>query len=64
MEPKVLVISNECFSKTSSNGRTLGNFFLGWPQDRLAQFYISSADPDFDYCKNYFRVDKKIGEWY
>ncbi len=56
MEPKVLVISNECFSKTSSNGRTLGNFFLGWPQDRLAQFYISSADPDFDYCKNYFRV--------
>lgn len=56
MEPKVLVISNECFSKSSSNGRTLGNFFLGWPKDRLAQFFISSGKPDFDYCKNYFQV--------
>lgn len=56
MEPKVLVISNECFSKSSSNGRTLGNFFRGWSQDKLAQFYISSGEPDFDYCKNYFRV--------
>lgn len=56
MEPKVLVLSNECFSKSSSNGRTLGNFFWGWPQDRLAQFYISSGNPDFDYCNNYFRI--------
>lgn len=56
MEPKVLVISNECFSKTSSNGRTLGNFFSGWSKDKLAQFYISSGTPDFNYCTNYFRV--------
>lgn len=53
---KVLVISNNCFSKTDSNGRTLGNFFLGWDKNCLAQFYIQSSQPDFDYCENYFRV--------
>ena len=54
--PKVLVISNNCFSKTDSNGRTLGNFFAGWPKDKLAQFYIQNAYPDFDICDNFFRV--------
>lgn len=54
--PKVLVISNNGFSKTDSNGRTLGNFFAGWPKDRLAQFYIQNASPDFEVCENYFRV--------
>jgi len=54
--PRVLVFSNNCFSKTDSNGRTLGNFFIGWPKDKLAQFYIQSAEPDFDYCSNYYRV--------
>lgn len=54
--PKVLVFSNNCFSKSDSNGRTLGNFFVGWPKDKLAQFYIQSADPDFGYCSNYYRV--------
>lgn len=54
--PRVLVISNNCFSKTDSNGRTLGNFFVGWPKDRLAQFYIQNASPDFEVCENYFRV--------
>lgn len=53
---KVLVISNNCFSKTDSNGRTLGNFFLGWDKSCLAQFYIQNSQPDFDYCENYFRV--------
>lgn len=55
MTPKVLVISNECFSKTSSNGRTLGNFFVGWPKEALAQFFLS-GQPDYDYCENYYQV--------
>lgn len=54
--PKILVISNNCFSKTDSNGRTLGNFFAGWPKEKLAQFYIQNAYPDFDVCDNFFRV--------
>ena len=56
--PKVLVISNECFSHTSSNGRTLGNFMLGWPKDKLAQFYLSGK-PDVSYCENYFHVSDR-----
>ena len=54
--PRVLVISHNCFSQTDSNGRTLGNFFAGWPKECLAQFYIQSAWPDFDVCDNFFRV--------
>ena len=54
--PKVLVISNNCFSKTDSNGRTLAGFFYDYPKDKLAQFYIQNATPDFEVCNNYFRV--------
>ena len=58
MIPKVLVISNECFSNTSSNGRTLGNFFIGWPKEKLAQFFLSGK-PDPYYCNNYFQVSDR-----
>lgn len=56
MKAKVLVISNNCFSKTDSNGRTLGNFFWGWPKDKLAQFYIQRKTPDFTYCSSFYSV--------
>ena len=52
--PKVLVISNNSFSKTSNNGRTLGNLFIGWPKDRLAQFCVSTTEPDYDICDKYY----------
>lgn len=52
--PRVLVISNNSFSKTNSNGRTLGNLFIGWPKERLAQFCISTAEPNYDLCDNYY----------
>lgn len=57
--PRVLVLSNECFSKVSSNGRTLGSMFYGWPQDRLAQFCIKMNFPDNDLCNNYYCVTDK-----
>jgi hypothetical protein len=57
--PKVLVISNNCFSRSGANGRTLGNFFIGWPKDSVAQFYISNEIPDLDVCDNYFRITDK-----
>ena len=58
MIPRVLVLSNECFSRTSSNGRTLGNFFANWPKEKLAQFFISGI-PSSDYCENYFQVSDR-----
>lgn len=61
--PRTLVISNNSFSKTSSNGRTLGSLFTGWPKDRLAQFCISTTTPDYDLCDNYFLLtDRSILE--
>lgn len=57
--PKVLVISNNSFSNTDSNGRTLGNLFIGWPNDKLAQFCISTDGPNFDLCDNYYCVTDK-----
>lgn len=53
---KILIISNNCFSKTDSNGRTLAGFFKGYPKEKLAQFYLQNAVPDFEVCDNYFRV--------
>lgn len=59
--PKILILSNECFSEISSNGRTLGNFFVGWDKNKLAQFFIQNNIPDFKYCNNFFKVtDKEV----
>lgn len=53
--PKVLVVSNNCFNKSDSNGRTLMNFFMGYPKENLAQFYLH-GEPDFNVCANYYCV--------
>lgn len=57
--PRILVISNNSFSNTDSNGRTLGNLFLGWPKDKLAQFCISTDGPNFELCDNYYCITDK-----
>lgn len=54
--PRVLIISNECLSNVSSNGRTLRNFLIGWPKDKLAQFFLRNVAPDFDVCDRYYYV--------
>lgn len=54
--PRVLVLANNSFSKSNSNGRTLGSLFWGWPKARLAQFAIMCLDTDFDLCENYYQV--------
>lgn len=57
--PKVLVVSNNSFSKTSSNGRTLGNLFVGWNKDCLAQLCISTDGANFDICNNYYCISDR-----
>lgn len=54
--PRVLIVSNDCLSQTTSNGRTLRNFLLGWPGEKLAQFYLQPGVPDPAVCANGFRV--------
>ncbi len=57
--PRVLVISNECISNVSSNGRTLRNFFEGWPKEKIAQFCIHNTEPDATICENYYYVSDR-----
>lgn len=54
--PKILVISNNSFSDTSNNGKTLASFFKGFPSENIAQLYFNAEIPtDKDYA-NYFRI--------
>lgn len=57
--PKVLVIANNSFSLTNSNGRTLGGFFIGWPKENLAQFCLSTDGPNYEICDNYYCLTDK-----
>lgn len=56
---RTLVISNNCFSQSNSNGRTLGNLFKGWPKDSLAQMCVISKEPNWDLCDNYYCIEDK-----
>jgi glycosyltransferase involved in cell wall biosynthesis len=54
--PRVLVVSNNCFSESNANGRTLGNFFINWDKNSLAQLYIQPELPNTNVCENFYRV--------
>lgn len=54
--PRILIISNNCLSKSDSNGRTLGNFVSLWPRDSIAQFCIHDQDKDWDVCANFYAI--------
>lgn len=56
---RVLVVSNNCFSPSNSNGRTLGNLFHGWPQENLAQFCVIAQDPAWEVCNNYYCLEDR-----
>lgn len=53
---KILVVSNNSISQTNSNGRTLGNYFKGWHKENIAQFCISTTEPDLNICDNYYCI--------
>lgn len=54
---KILVISNNSFSKTQCNGKTLSSFFSSIGASNVAQVYFgTNEDPDFDICNRYYRV--------
>ena len=51
---KVLIISNDACCGNSSNGRTIMNFFLDYPKEKLAQFCIHGK-PDETFCERFYR---------
>ena len=57
MNRHALVVSNNCFSKSSNNGKTLESIFSGFPKDNISQLYFTDKfSPDFDFCKDYYRI--------
>lgn len=57
--PKLLVISNNPFSRTANNGKTLASFFEDYPENNIAQLYFSEELPDINKYKNYFKISDK-----
>ena len=55
---RLLIIANECFSETSSNGRTLMNLLRWLPKEQLAQFYLHGT-PNRQVCSHYFQVSDR-----
>ena len=53
---KILIISHNSLSPTSSMGRTLLNFFKDFPQESLAQLYFHKEVPTTDACTDYFCI--------
>ncbi len=57
--PRVLVISNNCFSKIFNNGKTFEALFSAFPKENLAQIYFHEGfQPDFTFCDNYWKVSE------
>lgn len=54
-EKRILVLSNECFSQNTSNGRTISVLLREIQPEHLAQFYLHGT-PDQSICSNYFHV--------
>ena len=54
--PRILVISNNSFSNTTNNGKTLASFFDKYPVNNIAQLYFYLELPSYTHYHNYFRI--------
>lgn len=60
MKPKVLFISNNCFSDHANNGKTFKSFFSNYNKNEIAQiFFTHTSKPDFSFCDKYFFISDK-----
>lgn len=54
---KVLIISNNSFSKTANNGKTLCSIFSEFKSSDIAQLYFGENESPYEeFCDNYYRV--------
>ncbi|RNF39624.1 hypothetical protein [Planococcus salinus] len=54
--PRILIISNNPFSTTSNNGKTLASFFKNLPSQNISQLYFNTELPDEESFGNYYRI--------
>lgn len=53
---KVLIISCNCLSETSNNGKTLLNLFKEFPSNNISQFYTYNEKPDFKHDFKLYQI--------
>lgn len=58
-QPKILVLSHNCFSEFSANGRTLSTFFRFWDKSKVAQLYVNNELPNSNVCDSFYRITDK-----
>lgn len=56
---KVLIISHNSLSSTSSIGKTLATLFYGFEKEELCQIYIHKTLPRDDICTSYYNFTDK-----
>jgi hypothetical protein len=54
--PRILVVSNNSFSDSTNNGKTLASFFDNYPAENIAQLYFNSELPNITRYNNYYRI--------
>jgi glycosyltransferase involved in cell wall biosynthesis len=54
--PRILVVSNNSFSDSTNNGKTLASFFDDYPAENIAQLYLNSELPNITRYNNYYRI--------
>jgi len=55
-DAKVLVISNNAFSQTKNNGKTLASLFEYFQPENIAQLYFNPELPDVDRFNKYYQI--------
>lgn len=53
---RVLIISNNCFSKSQNMGKTLSSIFCDFDYSEICQLYFYSSVPDASICREFFRI--------
>lgn len=53
---RVLIISNNCFSKSQNMGKTLSSIFCTFNTSEVCQLYFYSSTPDISVCHDFYRI--------
>ncbi|MEG2232681.1 MAG: hypothetical protein RRY16_01755 [Bacilli bacterium] len=56
---RILVISNNPFSTTQNNGKTLASFFEEVPSEYIAELFFRNDSPSWNHCKRYFKISEQ-----
>lgn len=56
---RILIVSNNPFSETSNNGKTMLSFFSMYDNDQVAQLFFKNEIPSFRKFKNYYQLTDK-----